>query len=99
MPRNAARTTRSCKACDCCPKGLPDFLCVCAAEESKSAVAAEVDLDDMECKSGSDGAPRYYHPCRCGAVYEVAESELLAGVDTFNCTGCSLNIRVLFEEA
>ena len=61
-------------------------------------MAAEVDLDDMECKGAGDDV-RYYHPCRCGALYEVRESELLAGVDTFNCAGCSLNIRVLFEEA
>uniref|UniRef100_K3WAS9 Diphthamide biosynthesis protein 3 n=1 Tax=Globisporangium ultimum (strain ATCC 200006 / CBS 805.95 / DAOM BR144) TaxID=431595 RepID=K3WAS9_GLOUD len=39
----------------------------------------------------------YSHQCRCGDVYEIAEDELLDGVDVAPCNGCSLNIRVVMQ--
>lgn len=37
-------------------------------------------------------------PCRCGQEYVVSVEDLEEGIDVIGCAGCSLRIRVLYEE-
>ncbi|TDH69411.1 hypothetical protein CCR75_001388 [Bremia lactucae] len=39
----------------------------------------------------------YTRKCRCGGFYEIADEELQDSVDIVSCTGCSLHIRVLYD--
>jgi diphthamide biosynthesis protein 4 len=61
------------------------------------SVVTDVDLDDMR----FDEATRTFrHDCRCGELFVISEEQLAAGLDgPVACHGCSLQIRVLFEEA
>jgi len=58
--------------------------------------ALEVDLDDMAFDEKLDC---FVHKCRCSDKFQIYESDLEKGCDTFECPSCSLRIRVLFEEA
>lgn len=61
------------------------------------AIAEEVDLEDMQFHE-SPASCSYSWPCRCGCSYVVTEDQLAAGQDVVSCGGCSLHIRVLYEE-
>jgi diphthamide biosynthesis protein 4 len=58
------------------------------------AIAAEVDLDDME-YSEEDGSFAYL--CRCSGDYVITEEELENGIEVVGCNNCSLKIRVLYD--
>lgn len=53
-----------------------------------------VDLDEFDYRDG-----RYWRPCRCGHGFAVSEADLARGDDLVACEGCSLLVRVLYEEA
>lgn len=57
-------------------------------------VAGEIDLDDMEYDSER---ALFRSPCRCGSVYEITEAQLSENVELVYCSGCTLQIRVLYE--
>jgi diphthamide biosynthesis protein 4 len=57
-------------------------------------VAAEVDLDDMEY---DEPLATFRSPCRCGSSYEITEEQLANKVELVYCSGCTLQIRVLYE--
>jgi len=59
------------------------------------AISEEVDLEDMQFH---EEPPYYSWPCRCGCSYVVTEDQLAEGEDVVSCSGCSLHIRVLYEE-
>ncbi|CCG81836.1 Diphthamide biosynthesis protein [Taphrina deformans PYCC 5710] len=54
-----------------------------------------VDLDDFEYVSDAIG---WTLPCRCGHGYHVTESDLEQGRDVVGCDGCSLFVRVTYQE-
>lgn len=63
-------------------------------------VTAEVDLDSfevMESQHGSDSAT-FYYPCRCGNGFYIDEQQLQNGQDIVACTGCSEQIRILWQD-
>ncbi|RKP12513.1 CSL zinc finger-domain-containing protein [Piptocephalis cylindrospora] len=62
----------------------------------RGVVSAEVDLDEMDHHEVSE---TWTCPCRCGQDYIVTLDDLEDGVDVVGCSGCSLRIRVLYEEA
>lgn len=61
------------------------------------SVVADVDLDEMQ----FDALTRSFRwPCRCGHVFTVTEAQLDAGLaEPLACSGCTLQIRVLFDIA
>ncbi|KAI9229161.1 MAG: DNAJ heat shock N-terminal domain-containing protein [Piptocephalis tieghemiana] len=61
----------------------------------RGVVSAEVDLDEMEYDEASE---TWTSPCRCGQEYVVSVEDLEEGIDVIGCAGCSLRIRVLYEE-
>lgn len=64
--------------------------------KSRGVVQDEVDLDDMDF---DEPTLTYTFLCRCSGSYTVSEDDLEAGRDIAPCSGCSLKIRILFEEA
>jgi diphthamide biosynthesis protein 4 len=58
-------------------------------------VSDEIDLDDMAFDERTES---YAWKCRCGDAYTISVDELEDGCDVIGCGGCSLNIRVLYEE-
>lgn len=65
---------------------------------------AVLDLDDFEyCAHSRDNGntqrAMWRHPCRCGHEYVVTEEDLAASRDLVACLGCSLLVKVTFEEA
>ncbi|XP_068731700.1 dnaJ homolog subfamily C member 24-like [Montipora capricornis] len=58
-------------------------------------VSAEVDLDDMEYH---EDIRTFSSVCRCSGEYLISESDLENGQDTVCCSGCTLSIRVLYNE-
>ncbi|KAJ1856160.1 DnaJ sub C member 24 [Coemansia sp. RSA 1822] len=62
---------------------------------NRGVVQDEIDLDDM------DFDPQectYAYLCRCSGTYVISENDLAEGREIAPCTGCSLKIRVLFED-
>ncbi|TMW60003.1 hypothetical protein Poli38472_000045 [Pythium oligandrum] len=55
------------------------------------------ELRDSDAEEDEDAEVLYTYLCRCGDAYEVAEQELVDGVDIIPCNGCSLKIRVIHE--
>lgn len=39
----------------------------------------------------------FTRPCRCGGTYEVDSEELAEGINTLQCSDCSLHITVVEE--
>lgn len=75
---------------------------VIAAEAPRHAGYAAIDLDDFEymekeCNGKLSGI--WQHSCRCGHDYIITEADLEAGRDVVQCDGCSLSVKVMFEEA
>jgi diphthamide biosynthesis protein 4 len=58
-------------------------------------VSDEVDLDDMEYDEEEES---FEWKCRCGDVFTISMQELEDGCDVVGCGGCSLNIRILYEQ-
>ena len=40
----------------------------------------------------------YHYPCPCGDRFEITIASLRDGEDIAVCPGCSLTIRVIFDE-
>lgn len=57
-------------------------------------VSAEVDLDEMDY---DESTTSFRYPCRCGSFYEISEAELASHVELVFCSGCTLQIKVLYE--
>ena len=62
----------------------------------KWPISATLDLDEM---TYDPETCSYSAPCRCGGCYVISEGEMERGVDTVNCSTCTLSIRVLYQEA
>ena len=57
-------------------------------------VSAEIDLEEMQ----HDPTEAVFRsPCRCGSMYEITEAQLEDHVELVFCSGCTLQIRVLYE--
>ena len=39
----------------------------------------------------------YEHPCRCSGTFIVREEDLEAGIEVFQCDGCTERCRVEYE--
>ena len=61
----------------------------------KWPISATLDLDEM---TYDPETCSYSAPCRCGGCYVISEGEMERGVDTVNCSTCTLSIRVLYQE-
>ena len=72
------------------------FLCAELTLTQKWPISATLDLDEM---TYDPEACSYSAPCRCGGCYGITEGEMEGGVDTVNCSTCTLSIRVLYQEA
>jgi hypothetical protein len=59
-------------------------------------LAAEVDLDDMEYRPESK---EFRFLCRCGHYYIISEAQMEQSVNIVQCRGCSLCIKVLYDES
>ena len=61
----------------------------------KWPISATIDLDEMtyDPETGS-----FSTPCRCSGCYIITEAEMEKGVDTVNCSTCTLSIHVLYHE-
>mmetsp|Transcript_17989 Transcript_17989/g.57927 ORF Transcript_17989/g.57927 Transcript_17989/m.57927 type:complete len:167 (+) Transcript_17989:81-581(+) len=70
-----------------------------AAAARVRARAAPVDLGEMDYAEGSDGQGVWSYACRCGAAFELTEQMLCAGIETLECSCCSLAIRPLYARA
>lgn len=62
----------------------------------KWPISATLDLDEM---TYDPDTCSYSAPCRCGGCYVISEGEMDGGVDTVNCSTCTLSIRVLYQDA
>jgi len=66
--------------------------------EAAAAQAAEqVDLAEMKPHLRQE-CWQYEWKCRCGDSVIVFEEQLAEGIDTFECSSCSLKVHVLFQE-
>ncbi|KAJ3339959.1 Diphthamide biosynthesis protein 4 [Gonapodya sp. JEL0774] len=65
------------------------------ARSTLGVVNEEVDLDAMEYDEDSS---MFTHPCRCGSHYSITEEMLERGEDSVQCGGCSLRIKVAYEQ-
>ena len=41
----------------------------------------------------------YHYPCPCGDRFEIYVDDMRDGTDIAICPGCSLTIRVIFDQA
>ncbi len=57
-----------------------------------------VDLDDMTHTLSSESISCWKRVCRCGGSFFVTEIDLENGVDTVECDGCSLCIKLLYQQ-
>lgn len=68
-------------------------------------IALVLDLSDFEPVFSSPSAaeddearPMHYeHPCRCSGTFIVREEDLEAGIEVFQCDGCTERCRVEYE--
>eukprot|EP01127_Copromyxa_protea_P021633 TRINITY_DN7509_c0_g1_i1.p1 TRINITY_DN7509_c0_g1~~TRINITY_DN7509_c0_g1_i1.p1 ORF type:complete len:137 (+),score=30.79 TRINITY_DN7509_c0_g1_i1:1-411(+) len=60
---------------------------------NEAAVVDEVDLDEMQ-----ENDDQWSYPCRCGDFYRITGDDLEEGLSVVQCGGCSLCIRVVYEE-
>lgn len=58
-------------------------------------ISSEVDLDEMEY---IPEMKQFQFLCRCGYFYWISEEQLEKHVDIVQCQGCSLHIKVLYDE-
>lgn len=67
---------------------------------NSSRVTAEVDLDSFEAIESQDGfdGVTFYYPCRCGNGFYIDEQQLENGQDIIACSGCSEQIRVIWQD-
>lgn len=56
---------------------------------------AVIDLDEF---TYFQATQTWSHACRCGHGYSITEDDLDQGRDVVGCDGCSLFIRVTYEE-
>lgn len=66
------------------------------SEEEEPDIYDEVEIEDMTYDSTLQ---IYHYPCPCGDRFEIAIASLRDGEDIAVCPGCSLTIRVIFDEA
>lgn len=69
-----------------------------AWERSPPTINEVIDLGDMV-ELFENEQYVYSYSCRCGQHYEITELELEQGLDVVACPGCSLYIRVTFQQA
>lgn len=55
----------------------------------------EIDLDEMEEAEEGD---KWSSPCRCGDHYLITLNDLEEGLSVVQCAGCSLCVRIIYEE-
>lgn len=76
------------------------------APSTTPTIALTLDLSDFEpifaaetAADDDNGHPTHYsHPCRCSGTFIVREEDLEAGVEVFQCDGCTERCRVEYEE-
>lgn len=66
------------------------------SEEEEPDIYDEIEIEDMTYDSTLQ---IYHYPCPCGDRFEIAIASLRDGEDIAVCPGCSLTIRVIFDEA
>lgn len=64
-----------------------------------TARTSDVDLGDMEYTEDVAGLGVWSRRCRCGATFELTEDQLADGIETLECSCCSLAIRLLYQRA
>lgn len=63
--------------------------------EEEPDIYDEIEIEDMTYDSTLQ---IYHYPCPCGDRFEIAIASLRDGDDIAVCPGCSLTIRVIFDE-
>jgi diphthamide biosynthesis protein 4 len=65
-----------------------------------SRVTSEVDLDSFEMMESPESSSlmSFYYPCRCGNGFYIDENQLQNGQDIISCSGCSEQIRVIWQD-
>jgi hypothetical protein len=58
-------------------------------------ISEEIDLDDMEYKPD---LKEFWSLCRCGWYYIISEEQLECNINIVQCRGCSLYVKVLYDE-
>lgn len=68
---------------------------------NSSRLTAEVDLDSFESveSAGESDLATFQYPCRCGGGFYIDEEQLQNGQDIIACSGCSEQIRVLWQDS
>lgn len=59
------------------------------------SIYEEVEIEDMQY---NENLFEYYYPCPCGDKFCISLKELHCGEDIASCPGCTLRIRVIFNE-
>ena len=62
---------------------------------SELPISEEIDLNEMSFDEQND---IYTWSCRCGGNYRVSVAQLVDGIDTVPCDGCSFAIRISYQE-
>ncbi len=64
-------------------------------QNEEAEIYDEIEIEDMTYDSTLQ---IYHYPCPCGDRFEIAIASLRDGEDIAVCPGCSLTIRVIYDE-
>ncbi|ORY79553.1 hypothetical protein BCR37DRAFT_394274 [Protomyces lactucae-debilis] len=69
-----------------------------AREKFGYAVVDLSEFEEVADETAGEAGPCYWLDCRCGHGYRLTEDDLEHGRDLVMCDGCSLLVRVLYQE-